>query len=52
MSMSGEANTTAPMRATACIAMARIELAQAFQRQHGAEAVRDEVDAARRARSR
>ena len=45
-SMSGEANTTAPIRLRGRVAVAPIELAQAFQRQHGAHAVGDDVHAA------
>ena len=46
MSMSGEANTTAPISVRNGVAVSRIELAQASMRQHGAHAVRDDVDAA------
>ena len=45
MSMSGAANTTAPIRSTAAAAVPRVNLAQRLHRQHGADAVRDDMDA-------
>ena len=44
MSMSGAANTTAPILCVDGVAISRIELAQAFERQHGSHAVRHDVD--------
>ncbi|MGY3652470.1 hypothetical protein ACVWW2_007761 [Bradyrhizobium sp. LM4.3] len=46
MSISGAANTTAPILPRHRVAVASIELTQAFERQHGSHAVRNDVHAA------
>ena len=46
MSMSGEANTIEPHAIDGLLAELRIELAQRFHGQHGADAVGDDVDVA------